>query len=95
MVKKKKREREGYEERTDSDRRTGGDGRKNQVLIDFPDRRGSGDRRKQERREGEDRRRESGAGESADAEKPARPRTYRDSKGNPDDKPRRGTYRDG
>lgn len=76
MVKKKRERREGSEERT-GDRRTGGDGRKRQVLIDHPDRRGSGDRRKGERREGEDRRGPSGPGKGGKGE--PRRRTYRDT----------------
>jgi hypothetical protein len=90
MVGKKTRERrEKHEERSGVDRRAGGDRRKKQVLIDHPDRRGSGERRKGERREGRDRRgKKSGS-------KRARPRTYHDSQGAPpDDGPRRRTYRD-
>jgi hypothetical protein len=98
MVNKKRERREEYKERSSVERRIGRDPRKKPVLIDFPDRRIGGDRRKDERRKAEDRRASSGPGDGdgkGDGSKRARPPTYRDSKGDgPDREPRRRTYRD-
>lgn len=102
MANKKRERREQYEERSSLERRIGQDPRKKPVLIDFPDRRLGGDRRKEERRKAEDRRASSGSGDGVGKDsrkgagtKRSRPRTYRDSKGaDPDREPRRRTYRD-
>lgn len=110
MAKKKSERRERYEERSGYDRRVADDRRKKQVLIEFGDRRSGADRRKEERREGGDRRVAAGSGHGSDeaderaggkssgkaggSKAPRKPRTYRDAQSDRPDGERRRTYRD-
>jgi hypothetical protein len=78
MVKKMKERRSKFKERSHTDRRSRENKRKKQNLLDSPDRRMGGERRKGERRCGEDRR---GSGRSTNdgSKASGQPRTYRDS----------------